>query len=176
MPNPYSVAAVGNERSPAISIRRAVCYRVGAILTVSESYLPFPERQMTRGARSSAYIAIIISVSVFSIGSPCHGTVSGNVKRDDHLIALASAKFSNLTRCERAVLEFADYATAGSGGDWPECGGASDVDDPINDPSHADRWDHQRDIRADLIRWLFVDPDASRRVDPQGISAVGARG
>jgi hypothetical protein len=90
------------------------------------------------------------------------------------LAALAAQKFPNLTRCERAVLEFADLKTT-THGDPPACGPSSQFDDPSNDPKNAAQWDHQRDLRAELIRWLFVDPDATRQIDPGGVAALGAR-
>jgi hypothetical protein len=47
--------------------------------------------------------------------------------------------------------------------------------DPSNDPAHVAEWSHDRDIRADLIRWLAVDDRASARVDPAGVRVLGAR-
>ncbi len=44
-----------------------------------------------------------------------------------------------------------------------------------NDPSKADSWSASREIGADLIRWLCVNPQASRLVDPSGIEIMGAR-
>ena len=35
-------------------------------------------------------------------------------------------------------------------------------------------WDHQREIRAELIRWLCVDPNAIKLIQPDGISVIGA--
>jgi hypothetical protein len=54
-------------------------------------------------------------------------------------------------------------------------GTSANYDDPSNDPAHADKWDAQRDIRASLIRWLCSDPEATPRVDPDGIRVIGAR-
>ena len=93
---------------------------------------------------------------------------------DSPLTKLAAAKFPNLTRCERAVLQNADIKTTRHGPP-SACGPSSNLEDPSNDPKKAATWDHQRDLRAELIRWVFVDPDANKQVDPEGIEALGAR-
>ncbi len=84
------------------------------------------------------------------------------------------AKFRTLTRAERAVLEFADVGNIDRG-QFAVAGISTNPADPSNDPAHADKWDVQRNIRASLIRWMSVDPDAIRLIDPQGIRVVGAR-
>ncbi len=101
-------------------------------------------------------------------------TVPGATASDSPLTKLAAAKFPNLTRCERAVLENADLKTSRHGPP-AACGPSSKFEDPSNDPKNAATWDHQRDLRAELIRWVFVDPDANKQVDPAGIEALGAR-
>jgi len=93
---------------------------------------------------------------------------------DSPLTKLAAAKFRDLTRCERAVLENADLKTTRHGPPVA-CGPSSKLEDPSNDPKNAATWDHQRDLRAELIRWVFIDPDANKQVDPEGIEALGAR-
>src|SRR5208282_4972038 len=37
------------------------------------------------------------------------------------------------------------------------------------------KWGKEREVRADLIRWLCVDPRARALIDPQGIRLLGAR-
>jgi hypothetical protein len=86
---------------------------------------------------------------------------------DSPLTKLAASKFRNLTRCERAVLENADLKTTRHG-QPAACGPSSKFEDPSNDPKNAATWEHQRDLRAELIRWVFVDPDANKQVDPAG--------
>lgn len=90
------------------------------------------------------------------------------------LIRLAAAGFPSLTHAERALLEFADVKQRARG-DFAAAGPSAVPNDPSNDPVHADRWGHDREVRAELIRWLCVDPDASRLVDPRGIRLLGAR-
>ena len=90
------------------------------------------------------------------------------------LIRLAASEFPNLTHTERALLEFADVKKRARG-DFATAGPSAVPNDPSNDPAHADRWDHDREVRAELIQWLCVDPDVSRLVDPRGIRLLGAR-
>ena len=39
----------------------------------------------------------------------------------------------------------------------------------------ANAWEPDRTIRAKLIRWLAVDPNASKQIDPKGLWIMGAR-
>jgi len=55
------------------------------------------------------------------------------------------------------------------------CGPNMNWDDPANDPSKAEEWGADREIRAELIRWLCVDRRAKELVDPRGIQVVGAK-
>ena len=54
-------------------------------------------------------------------------------------------------------------------------GPSSNEDDPTNDPSKADSWGSDRQIRGELIRWLCVDHRATTLFDPAGIVIMGAR-
>jgi hypothetical protein len=82
------------------------------------------------------------------------------------LTKLAAAKFSNLTRCERAVLENAEIKTTRHGPP-SACGPSSKLEDPSNDPKNAATWDHQRDLRAELIRWFSSIPTRASRSTPK---------
>src|SRR5712664_1046251 len=55
------------------------------------------------------------------------------------------------------------------------CGPSSDHRHPANQPSTSEGWGRERQIRADLIRWLCVDREAKELVDPNGIQALGAK-
>ena len=45
-----------------------------------------------------------------------------------------------------------------------------------NDPSKADKeWGLEREIRAEVIRWLCVDEKAKQEVDPKGVRVYGAK-
>jgi hypothetical protein len=61
-------------------------------------------------------------------------------------------------------------------GDFAVAGPSAVPSDPTNDPVYADKWERQREIRAELIRWLCVDPDASKMVDPRDFLSEHARG
>ena len=82
------------------------------------------------------------------------------------LLALAVERFSKLTAAEEKLLckiaasEVADYRTS---------------NDTENDPTQAETWDASRTIRATVIRWLCVDHEAIRYVDPKGIHIGAAK-
>jgi len=141
-----------------------------------EVQLPLPDRSRYPLCAAAAFAW---AAMVFVIGAQAANSSAAEVARSPQsearrLLQLAEPQFSNLTRCERAVLEWADaqYATRGY---FAACGPGEHFDDPTNDPKCAAKWDHQRDIRVALIRWLFVDPDAVKLVDPEGIQIRGAR-
>jgi hypothetical protein len=93
---------------------------------------------------------------------------------DPELLNLAQSEFSNLTPAETALLKFAGSYRSAPGG-FAAAGPSAKPDDPSNDPAHADKWGMEREVRADLIRWLCVDPRAKALIDPQGIRLLGAR-
>ena len=114
--------------------------------------------------------ALIIAVLV---ADRCHAALAPQTDSTP-LVEIASSKFPNLTRAERALLENADidnvsrtaYAVAGT---------TADAADPSNDPAHAETWDPQRNVRARLIEWMTGAPDAIRMIHPRGIALLGAR-
>lgn len=106
--------------------------------------------------------------------SIAHGADAVTHAGDLPLVGLAAAKFPNLTHAERALLELADKGNLNRG-EFAIAGNSAEPLDPSNDPAHAAEWSHDRDIRADLIRWLAVDDSASARVDPAGVRVLGAR-
>src|SRR5712671_1862962 len=60
-------------------------------------------------------------------------------------------------------------------GEYAVCGPTDDAKDPANDPAKADNWCPEREVRSDLIRWLCIDTEASKTVDPRGIRIYGAK-
>jgi hypothetical protein len=93
---------------------------------------------------------------------------------DVRLVELARSKFANLSPAELALLRFVGSNPPAVGG-FATAGPSSDPADPTNDPAHADEWSKVREVRADLVRWLCVDPEAIRRIDPQGLRLLGAK-
>jgi hypothetical protein len=89
-------------------------------------------------------------------------------------VELARIKFSNLTPAELALLRFVGANPAEAGG-FAAAGPSVNPDDPSNDPAHAEEWSKDREVRAQLIRWLCVDSEAIRRIDPQGLRLFGAK-
>ena len=87
---------------------------------------------------------------------------------------MAESEFANLTRAERALLQFADIKNHARG-DFAFAGTSTVPNDPSNDPTNANNWDGQRNVRAELVRWMCVDPEVPTLVDPRGIRLLGAR-
>jgi len=85
------------------------------------------------------------------------------------LEALADhAGFGQLTAGECKLLRGA------YGGDYVCCGPTDNHKDPSNNPAHSSDWGNEREVRADLIRWLLTRPEAASRVHPTGIFLRGA--
>jgi hypothetical protein len=87
----------------------------------------------------------------------------------DDLEALARARFPDLSQAELKLLRAAPK------GEVAWCGPSDKDDDPANDPAKAHEWGPEREIRADLIRWLCVNRDPASVVDPKGIQIHAAR-
>jgi sRNA-binding regulator protein Hfq len=87
----------------------------------------------------------------------------------DDLVAHARACFGDLSAAETKLFETAPK------GEFVVCGPNNNWNDPANYPANVGEWGADREIRAELIRWLCVDHTARERVDPKGIQAYGAR-
>jgi hypothetical protein len=85
------------------------------------------------------------------------------------LESLARLRFAKLTRAELRVLQSAPK------GESAGCGPSSDFWDSTNDPANAESWGSEREIRAELIRWLCVDEGAQKKVDKRGVWVGAAR-
>jgi len=79
----------------------------------------------------------------------------------DELLKLAEARFPSLSEAEKELLRAAPRATSQDEVAW--CGPSPSDDDP------------ERSIRAELLRWLCVNEQAKKRVDPKGIQVHAAR-
>jgi hypothetical protein len=82
---------------------------------------------------------------------------------------LAQAKFNPLSEAEIKLVR------AAARGETAICGPQGKVDDPGNDPADSANWGPERLIRAELLRWLCVNRDASDCVDRRGIRVQAAR-
>ncbi len=81
----------------------------------------------------------------------------------DNLEGLARAQFGELSEAERRLLQAAPK------GGFAFCGPSEMDNDPDNDPTTADNWGPERQIRAQLIRWLCVNQEAANRIDSRGL-------
>ncbi len=95
----------------------------------------------------------------------------GSASYADNLEAFVPRRFrDNLSEAEKRMLSAARQGKFARGG--------PNFDDkhPDNDPAKADdSWGSEREIRAELIRWLCVDQVASKLVDPRGIQVYAAK-
>jgi hypothetical protein len=82
---------------------------------------------------------------------------------------LVRARFSTLSAAELKLVR------AAPNGEIAYCGPSHDENDPRNAPGKADQWGPERQIRAEVIRWVCVDKRARDLVDPMGIFAHGAK-
>ncbi|HEX8276950.1 MAG TPA: hypothetical protein VF615_30190 [Longimicrobiaceae bacterium] len=82
------------------------------------------------------------------------------------LLAHAQKSWSNLTAGERLLLHAATLGDIARFPGDPEEGG---------DPEASELWTEDRTIRADLLRWLFVDPEAAGCIDARGVQLRAAR-
>jgi len=80
----------------------------------------------------------------------------------------AQAGFTQLTDAEHRFLQAVRTLK------YAVCGPNFNPDDKANDPRSDEQWPQERSIRADLIRWVCVNPTARGQVDPQGIQLFGA--
>ena len=87
----------------------------------------------------------------------------------DNLESLARSRFGDLSEAELRLLRSAPM------GDTAQCGPSADGGHPANDPAKADQWGSDREIRAELIRWLCVDSEPTKRIDPRGIRVRAAK-
>src|SRR6266478_73753 len=86
------------------------------------------------------------------------------------LEALVPQRFGKLSEAEKRLLRAAPK------GEGAMCGPNFDDKDPANDPAKAEHgWGPEREIRAGLVRWLCIDPRASKMVDPRGILVHAAK-
>jgi hypothetical protein len=134
------------------------------------------QKPVRRGFLSAATLALFLVIVPLlganrATASPVRPNNTGEKSK---LVALAAALFPNLTRAEVALLEHANVKNVGRA-EYAASGPSSNPDDSSNDPAKASQWGPQREIRASLIRWMSVDPDAIRQIDPQGLRVLGAK-
>ncbi len=93
----------------------------------------------------------------------------GSEQRAEVLAKLAQTRFGTLSAAERTLMLRAPLRELA----W--VGTDSDPNSPVNDPTHGETWGSQRTIRATLLRWLYLDSNANRLLDPSGLGVGGAR-
>jgi hypothetical protein len=136
---------------------------------VARGFTSIRETRPWRAAALAVVLAFLTCIDSTARGAdrPAHAP-------DAPLVKLALARFHALTRAERAMLEFAQVGNVDRG-HFAVAVPSSNPDDSSNDPAHASEWGRDREIRGSLIRWLCVDPDAVKMIDPKGIRILGGR-
>jgi hypothetical protein len=89
-------------------------------------------------------------------------------KQFDELKKLAEERFAPLSAAETKMLR------AAIAGDVAWCGPSQKSVGPQNDPFSNQEWGAEREIRADLLRWLCIDKAAEGYVDARGIRMQAA--
>lgn len=90
-------------------------------------------------------------------------------KAATQLESMARSEFGELSSAEVKVLTAAALWAVAS------CGPSTNLTDPSNNPEHSLTWGAEREVRAEMIRWLCVNSEAKALVDPAGVRLVGAR-
>ena len=93
-----------------------------------------------------------------------------STSQESRLEAMIPTLFrGTLSKAERRILRVAPECQVGP------CGPASGEEHLANDPKRADSWDSDREVRAELIRWLCTDQQAAKALLPSGIQAFAAK-
>ncbi len=87
----------------------------------------------------------------------------------DRLEQLATLRFGALSAAERMTVRAAPQRQL----KW--LGPAAGPDNPANDLTQAEKWGPERTVRADIVRWLYADPQAYALMDQSGLGIAGAR-
>ncbi len=87
----------------------------------------------------------------------------------DRLEQLAANRFGALSAAERMTVRAAPQRQL----KW--LGPAAGPDNPANDLTQAEKWGPERTVRADIVRWLYADPQAYALMDQSGLGIAGAR-
>ena len=85
------------------------------------------------------------------------------------LESLAQQVFGELTTAEVTLL------LAAPSGQFAVCGPSDKNSDPANYPRNGETWGNERQVRAQLIRWICCTRNASDLVDSKGIQLYGAK-
>ena len=87
----------------------------------------------------------------------------------DRLEQLALQRFGALSAAERMTVRAAPQRQL----KW--LGPAAGPDNSANDVAQAEKWGSERTVRADIVRWLYADPQAYSLMDQSGLGIAAAR-
>lgn len=123
-------------------------------------------RDLRLVTRALAIATVIVCTSAIAAGAQSGAEIAGDAAL---LVKLAQAQFGHLSPAETKLLRTAPtgYTT------W--YGPSKDPKAPSNDPAKAANWGSERVIRAEVFRWLAIDPHASSKVHPAGMRIGGVK-
>jgi hypothetical protein len=110
---------------------------------------------MVRRSKALLRAALMLAAATLPFGVVGGLAKPADARESGGLAARAARQFPNLTRAERAMLDYVDVSKTNRG-ELAVAGPSAIPLDPSNDPARADEWERQRQIRARLIRWLCV--------------------
>jgi hypothetical protein len=93
--------------------------------------------------------------------------MTNSAREVGNLDALAQLRFEGWTEAERRFL------SAAQRGEQAICSAGLNSADSF--PSKFESWGRQRSVRAELIRWLCADEEASKAIDPRGLRLYAAK-
>ena len=130
-------------------------------------------RARLTGVRAIASIVALAAAAL--IFAPSEGEAASRGEADGgSRLGMASKRFPDLSRAERALLEHSDVRNPDRPA-FAQCETSSNPDDPSNDPRYAVERPHEGDTRASLIAWRSEDAAAAPLINRAGIKALGAR-
>ncbi len=115
-------------------------------------------------------LAMLLASVSWCAGAPPQNTNLSTEDRDAATLThLAAQRFGTLSLAEQRLLDAAPHR------EFRWLGPNNDDQSPLNDSAQGAKWGPERSVRHELLRWLIVDPDASRLVHPSGLGFGGVK-
>ena len=127
-----------------------------------------PKIAIVRVSLVAAIICAAIARSACAASAPAAARDPALVAAD-RLEQSATQRFGALSAAERMTVRAAPQRQL----KW--LGPAAGQDNPANDVAQAEKWGPERTVRAEIVRWLYADPQAYPLMDQSGLGIAGAR-
>lgn len=130
--------------------------------------------QIAACARWSAIGALLaIACGVFTPGA--WAAAAPPAINNEPLAQLAARKFTQLTACELTVLHDASSGADLSCAPPAPNGAEAGQSGKLEDSAEGAQWNADREVRAALLQWLFLDGQARQYLYPSGVRIRAAR-